>query len=104
MNQPGEHLNLSILYNDIVMFKNKPIVILIVIILCAFIILMAHFQFFQARENTIKLYGEKQTVLAKQVALIVEEFFKERLRALELIANSYVPDKEKKKIDHEQFI
>ena len=77
------------------MFKNKPLVILITIVLCAFIILLAHFQFFQARQITIKLYSEKQIVLAKQVGLSIEKFFKERLNALELIAEDIAVGREK---------
>ena len=69
------------------MFKHKPVVILVTLLLCAVIILLAHFQFFNARESTIRLYGEKQTVLAKQVALTIEKFFDERISALELLAN-----------------
>ena len=69
------------------MFKHKPVVILVTLLLCAVIILLAHFQFFNARESTIRLYSEKQTVLAKQVALTIEKFFDERISALELLAN-----------------
>jgi len=68
------------------MIKNKLLVIITVILLCSVIILLAHFQFFEARESTLKLYGEKQIVLAKQVSLSIEKFFEERIRALELIA------------------
>ena len=50
--------------------------------------MLAHFQFFQARESTIKLYSEKQTILAQQVALSIEKFFIERINALELIARN----------------
>ncbi len=89
LNQPGEHLNLSKLYNDFVMFKNKPIIILVTIVLSAVIILLAHFQFFTARDSIIKLYGKKQTVLAKQVALSIEKFFRERISALDLLAANY---------------
>jgi signal transduction histidine kinase len=72
------------------MFKNKPIIILITILLCTVIILLAHFQFFNARESTIRLYSEKQTVLANQVALSIEKFFYERISALELLGADIV--------------
>ena len=71
------------------MFKDRRLVIFITLFLCAFIILIAHFQFFQAREITVKLYSEKQIVLAKQVALSIEKFFTERISALELLAESF---------------
>ena len=70
------------------MFKNKTLIILITLILSAVIILLAHFQFFHSRQNTIRLYSEKQSVLAKQVALTIEKFFWERVRALELVARN----------------
>jgi signal transduction histidine kinase len=69
------------------MLKHKPFIILITIVLCAVIILLAHFQFFNARESAMRLYSEKQTVLAKQVALSIEKFFDERISALELLAS-----------------
>jgi signal transduction histidine kinase len=68
------------------MFKHKPFIILITVILCAVIILLAHIQFFNARESTMMLYSEKQTVLAMQVALSIEKFFDERISALELLS------------------
>ena len=68
------------------MFTNKSIIIALSILLCAFIIFLAHLQFFTARQSTVQLYGEKQMVLAKQVALGVESFFNERIQALKLIA------------------
>ncbi len=71
------------------MFKNKPLIIFVTIVLCAVIILLAHFQFFNARDSMIKLYGQKQTVLAKQVALSIEKFFRERISALDLLAADY---------------
>ena len=67
------------------MIKNKSYVIALVLIFCATIIVLAHFQFFSARETTIELYSQKQLVLAKQVALSTEKFFEERINALELV-------------------
>jgi signal transduction histidine kinase len=80
------------------MFNNKPLIILITVVLCAVIILLAHIQFFNARESTMRLYSEKQTVLAKQVALSVEKFFDERISALKLLAGNIAlnPNKQEK--------
>jgi signal transduction histidine kinase len=80
------------------MLKHKPVIIVITIVLCAVIILLAHFQFFNARESTIRLHSEKQTVLAKQVALIIEKFFGERVSALELLASDIIvyPEEQEK--------
>lgn len=72
------------------MLKNKTTVLVFIIAFCAVFIAIAHFQFFSARQITIDLYGQRQVVLAKQVSLSVENFFKERLRALELIAEKRV--------------
>ena len=68
------------------MIKTKSLIILITIILCSSVILIAHFQFFDAREHTLQLYSEKQIVLAKQVGLAIENLFNERITAIELIA------------------
>jgi len=72
------------------MLNNKSYVIIFVLVLCATFIVLAHFQFFSAREATIELYSQKQIVLARQVALSVEKFFEERIKALELVGEKPV--------------
>ncbi len=47
---------------------------------------IAHIQYFQTKENVIKLYSEKQTTLALQAAISLESYIKERIKAMELLA------------------
>ncbi len=72
------------------MFNNKSYVIIIVLVLCATFIVLAHFQFFSARQTTVELYSQKQMVLARQVALSVEKFFEQGIKALELVGENPV--------------
>ena len=70
------------------MLNNKSYVIIFVLVFCATFIVLAHFQFFSARQTTIELYSQKQIVLARQVALSVEKFFEEGIKALELVGEN----------------
>ncbi len=71
------------------MNKNKILIILVTILLCFLIIAIAHFQYFETRAKILELYGEKQVILAKQIALSLQNYFQERIRGLKMLANKY---------------
>ncbi|UCE06754.1 MAG: PAS domain S-box protein [bacterium] len=47
---------------------------------------IAHLQYFQTKDNVIKLYSDKQITLALQAATSLQSYIKERIKALEIIA------------------
>lgn len=47
---------------------------------------IAHIQYFQTKDNVIKLYSGKQTTLALQAAISLESYIKERIKAIEILA------------------
>ena len=71
------------------MNKSKILIILVTILLCISIIAIAHFQYFETRAKILELYGEKQVILAKQIALSLKNYFEERIRGLTMLANQY---------------
>ena len=71
------------------MNKNKIIIILITFSSCFFIIAIAHFQYFETRSKILELYGEKQVILAKQIALSLKQYFNDRIWDLEVLSNQY---------------
>jgi PAS domain S-box-containing protein len=48
---------------------------------------VAHTQYFNTKENVINLYSDKQSILASQAAVSLESFIKERIKAIEVLAD-----------------
>lgn len=68
--------------------KDKLIINGIATILVIFFGIVAHVQYFQTKNNVIQLYSDKQSVLARQAAVTLESFIKERIKALNVIADN----------------
>ncbi len=71
------------------MKKNKVIIIAVTLVLCFSIIAIAHFQYFETRSKILELYGEKQVILAKQIALSLRKYFEDQIRSLKILAALY---------------
>ena len=67
--------------------RDKIIIFSVAGFIIFFLGFIAHLQYFQTKENVIKLYSEKQTTLALQAATSLEAYIKERIKTLELLTN-----------------
>jgi len=66
--------------------KNKILIFSIAGIIIFFLGFIAHIQYFQTKDNVIKLYSDKQATLALQAASSLQSYLKERIKALEILA------------------
>jgi len=67
--------------------REKILIFSVAGLIIFFLGFVAHIQYFQTKDNLIELYSEKQTTLALQAATGLESYIKERIKALELLAN-----------------
>ncbi len=66
--------------------RDKILIFSVAGLIIFFLGFIAHIQYFQTKDNVIKLYSEKQTTLALQAAISLESYIKERIKAMELLA------------------
>jgi PAS domain S-box-containing protein len=67
--------------------RDKIIINSIAIAMVVFFGYVAHTQYFNTKENVINLYSDKQSILASQAAVSLESFIKERIKAIEVLAD-----------------
>lgn len=66
--------------------RDKFLIFSIASMIIFFLGFIAHIQYFQTKGNLIKLYSEKQATLALQAATSLESYIKERIKAIEILA------------------
>lgn len=67
--------------------RDKFVIFIVATIIIFLLGLIAHIQYFQTKDNLIRLYSQKQLMLAEQAAITLESFIKERIKAIELIVD-----------------
>ena len=67
--------------------KYKTLIFVITAIIIFILGLIAHLQYFQTKRHIIEFYSEKQMTLARQASLSLESFIKNRIRAIEVLAD-----------------
>ncbi len=67
--------------------RDKIIINSIATALVFFFGYVAHKQYFNTKNNVINLYSDKQSILASQAAVSLESFIKERIKAIEVLAD-----------------
>ena len=67
--------------------REKIVINTIAVALVFFFGYVAHTQYFHTKENVINLYSDKQSILASQAAISLESFIKERIKAIEVLAD-----------------
>ncbi len=68
--------------------KYKTLIFIITVVIIFILGLIAHLQYFQTKRHIIEFYSEKQRTLARQASLGLEAFVNNRIRAVEVLANS----------------
>ena len=80
--------------------REKIIINTIATALVFFFGYVAHTQYFHTKKNVINLYSDKQSILASQAAVSLESFIKERIKAIEVLADHPTSQY----IDQEKFL
>jgi len=80
--------------------RDKIIINTIATALVFFFGYVAHKQYFNTKENVINLYSDKQSMLASQAAISLESFIKERIKAIEVLADHPAS----REFDQEKFL
>ncbi len=65
--------------------RDKFLIFSVAGLIIFFLGFIAHIQYFQTKDNVIKLYSDKQTTLALQAAISLESYVKERIKAIEIL-------------------
>ena len=84
--------------------KNKILIFSIAGLIIFFLGFIAHIQYFQTKDNVIKLYSDKQTTLALQAATSLQSYIKERIKALEILAKMPASINFNQKLYRNEFI
>lgn len=66
--------------------KDKILIFSVAGLIIFFLGFIAHIQYFQTKDNVVKLYSDKQITLALQASTSLRSYIKERIKALEMLA------------------